>query len=455
MADDPLQSNDTHETPHTYIPQTQTQATPEPEPQTQQQLGQQQLLRRLRVVVTAPQKTGEGVAAHYVWQVSATDLDTARHSSVRRRFNDWLFLRDEMNYQLPGSILPAMPSRDPVKGKLAPEDFMEERRQGLQAFLTGIAQHRRLGRLPLLQQFLEATDAEWASVHAEAAARAAPGGGGLAESAQSMIRWVRTRAQGWQNSYTDTGRAMVGEADPSFEQTKTYVDALHQQLRVLHGRVGTVASNRREGGFTQSAFADNLRAVARTGREHATETSLADTSGAGAGASLAVALDHTADASALLAAATGPMVTEISAVAQTMDRLANEVVPVQEAMQYRASLLAAWQTCQADVAAAAERQSQAHAAGNAAAAETAHQEREQAAALEAAAHQRYDCCKTTMREELCAHDAQRQVELRRTLRSYLVSQLAAAEQAAKIYQEALDAVDSCVPAAEADTELSA
>ena len=30
---------------------------------------------------------------------------------------------------------------------------------------------------------------------------------------------MRTTTQGWQNSYTDTGRALVGEADPSFEAT--------------------------------------------------------------------------------------------------------------------------------------------------------------------------------------------------------------------------------------------
>eukprot|EP01043_Picozoa_sp_COSAG02_P024443 COSAG02_NODE_1335_length_13197_cov_5.830279_4_plen_479_part_00 len=454
--DDPLQRS---VEPEAYIPQPaidelmqqQQQVLAPPQP-----MGAAELpLRRLRIVVTTPQKAGDGVTAHYVWQVSTTDLDSARHSSVRRRFNDWLFLRDELNHCLPGSILPPMPSRDPVKGKLAPEDFMEERRQGLQTFLAGVAQHSRLARLAVLQQFLEATDAEWAAVHDGAAARAAPGGGGLAESAQSMIRWVRTRAQGWQNSYTETGRAMVGESDPTFEQTSDYVDALHHQLRALHGRTESVATNQRDAGFVQSVLADDLRALARTGRGGRAESGLADADAdadvAGrAGASAAVALEHTADACARLAAATGPTVSEIGAAAQTLDRLSSEVIPVQEAVQYRAGLLATWQTCQADVASAAERQNQAHAAGNAHAAQAAQQDREQAAALEADARQRYEGCVATMREDLRNYDERREAELRRALRGYLVAQLAAAEQAAKIYQEALDSIDSAkAPPAEA------
>jgi hypothetical protein len=323
---------------------------------------------------------------------------------------------------------------------------MEERRQGLQAFLDGVAQHSRLARLAVLHQFLEATDAEWAAVHEGATARAASGSGGLAESAQSMIRWVRTRAQGWQNSYTETGRAMVGESDPTFAQTSDYVDALHHQLRALHGRAESVAANRRDAGFVQSALADDLRALARTGRGGRAESGLADADAdadAGAdGASAAVALEHTADACARLAAATGATVSEISAAAQTLDRLSDEVIPVQEAVQYRGGLLATWQTCQADVASAAERQNQAHAGGNALAAQAAQQDREQAAALEADARQRYEGCVATMREELRSYDERREAQLRRALRGYLVAQLAAAEQAAKIYQEALDSIDS-------------
>jgi sorting nexin-1/2 len=447
MEDDPLRRSDVE--PASYIPQPAIDdlMQQQPPPRHDEELppppptAALAAVRRLRIVVTTPQKAGDGVTAHYVWQVSTTDLDTARHSSVRRRFNDWLFLRDELNHCLPGSILPPMPSRDPVKGKLAPEDFMEERRQGLQAFLAAVAQHSRLARLPALQQFLEATDAEWTAVHEKAAARAAPDGGGLAESAQSMIRWVRTRAQGWQNSYTDSGRAMVGESDPSFEQTSSYVDALHHQLSALHGRAQNVAANRRDAGFVQSALADDLRALARTGRGSGAESGLAD-AGGGVGASAAVALDHTADACARLASATGPTVSEISAAAQTVERMASEVIPVQEAVQYRAGLLAAWQTCQADVASAAERQNQAHAGGNALAAQAAQQAREQASALEADARQRYDGCVATMREELRSYDERREAELRRALRGYLVAQLAAAEQTAKIYQEALDKIDS-------------
>ena len=451
MEDDPLQRAEEPSAPASYIP------PPQPAPAIAELLQQEEAprvggggatvpRRRLRIVVTSPQKSGEGVGAHYLWQVSTTDLDTSRHSSVKRRYNDWLFLRDELNHSQPGSILPPMPGKNPVKGKLAPDDFMEERRQGLQAFLVALAEHGRLGRLAVLQRFLEATDADWAQVHADAEARDAPGGGGLAESAQSVIRWVRTTTQGWQNSYTDTGRALVGEADPSFEATKGYVDASRHQLGELHGRVGALAANRREAGFAHSALADDLRALARTGAGRGSPES------ARMGGSLAVTLDQSADACARLAAATGPMVSELSAVAEAMDGLAEGAVPVQEAVEYRAGLLAAWQTCQADVAAAEQQLGQAQAGGNPAAyVEAARQDRLRAGALEAAARQRYDGCVATMRDELRGYEERREHTLRRTLRSYLVAQLASAEQTARVYQEALDSIDMATTASTTTT----
>ena len=284
-------------------------------------------LRRLRIVVTQPTKEGEGVNAHVLWQVSATDLDTSRHSSVRRRYSDWLFLRGELNHHQPGSILPTMPGKNPLMGKpgIAPamDDMMESRRAGLQEFLTGVAQHARLGRLGVLQQFLEATDAEWAQCHAEAEARNGSGGT-LAGSAHSMIRWVRDTTQGWKNSYTDTGRAMVGETDPSFEVTKLYVDTLQHQLVNLHERIGGLASTARESGFAQNALADELRGLAQTERAHSGESATGGASppvggAAGVGA-LALTLEHTADACARLAAATGPAISSLTDVGDTVNR---------------------------------------------------------------------------------------------------------------------------------------
>ena len=87
-------------------------------------------------------------------------------------------------------------------------------------------------------------------------------------------------------------------------------------------------------------------------------------------------------------------------------------------------------------------QCQAQAGGNPAAyVEAARQDRLRAGALEAAARQRYDGCVATMRDELRGYEERREHTLRRTLRSYLVAQLASAEQTARVYQEALDSID--------------
>jgi hypothetical protein len=83
--------------------------------------------------------------------------------------------------------------------------------------------------------------------------------------------------------------------------------------------------------------------------------------------------------------------------------------------------------------------------------EAARQDRLRAGALEAAARQRYDGCVATMRDELRGYEERREHTLRRTLRSYLVAQLASAEQTARVYQEALDSIDMATTASTTTT----
>ena len=324
-----------------------------------------------RIVVSQPQKSADSVGAHYLWQVSSTDLETSRHSSVRRRYNDWLFLKSQLQREAAGAILPLLPEKNAVMGKLAQDEFMEARRRGLQAFLTGAAEHPLLGSLGVLDQFLESTDAEWSAV-----VSAAEEGSGLAESAHSMIRWVRDTTNKLQNSYTDSGRAQVSEADPSFKETEDYVKTLGAQLAALGQGVSALAAQARERGFADAAVGDGLRMLAQTERRRAEIAQAAATKGdalsppgpdltgssaddfvrrmtpggggseGGGGApeaGVALSLEHSADGCARLAATAASLSTTLATLGATFEEQAATTVAVQEAVDVRAALLAAWQ----------------------------------------------------------------------------------------------------------------
>ena len=439
-----------------------------------------------RIVVSQPQKSADSVGAHYLWQVSSTDLETSRHSSVRRRYNDWLFLKAQLQREAAGAILPLLPEKNAVMGKLAQDEFMEARRRGLQAFLTGAAEHPLLGSLGVLDQFLESTDAEWSAV-----VSAAEEGSGLADSAHSMIRWVRDTTNKLQNSYTDSGRAQVSEADPSFKETEDYVATLQAQLGALGQGVSALAAQARERGFAEAAVGDGLRMLAQTERRRAELAQAAATKGdalsppgpdltgrgggsegggGGAEAGVALSLEHSADGCARLAATAASLSATLATLGETFEEQAATTVAVQEAVDVRAALLAAWQvvlsfdptasqrrfsaasnrlfslqTCQSDVVSATDALRKARAGGDGVGAAKAQTELSAAEAAEAAARGRYNTCVRRMDEELVSYDRARHEVLRRTVRSLVVAGAGAAEQHARLWQEALSAIDAADP----------
>ncbi|GAA6041617.1 hypothetical protein JCM8097_007770 [Rhodosporidiobolus ruineniae] len=82
--------------------------------------------------------------------------------SARRRFHDFVFLREALVKDFPACVVPPLPDKhrmEYVIGDRFSPDFIERRRLDLERFLQRLARHPKLSRTELLQHFLEST--EW------------------------------------------------------------------------------------------------------------------------------------------------------------------------------------------------------------------------------------------------------------------------------------------------------
>lgn len=90
----------------------------------------------VRVRVVDPVKQGDGVNAFISFQVqniNRMDSFTRSHSTVVRRFSDFLWLASQLASEKPGSILPPLPERSPsAKVMRLSDEFIERRRQSLE-----------------------------------------------------------------------------------------------------------------------------------------------------------------------------------------------------------------------------------------------------------------------------------------------------------------------------------
>ncbi|BGP36290.1 intercellular trafficking and secretion [Rhodotorula kratochvilovae] len=82
--------------------------------------------------------------------------------SARRRFHDFVFLRDGLVKDFPASVVPPLPEKhrmEYVIGDRFSPEFIERRRVDLERFLQRLARHPKLSRTSIYQAFLESS--EW------------------------------------------------------------------------------------------------------------------------------------------------------------------------------------------------------------------------------------------------------------------------------------------------------
>ncbi|GAA5957376.1 hypothetical protein JCM21900_006879 [Sporobolomyces salmonicolor] len=108
----------------------------------------------------------EGTADMFVSYLvcAQTDLPTfaSKTPSARRRFQDFVFMRDALVKDFPACVVPPLPDKhrmEYVVGDRFGPEFIERRRVDLERFLQRVSRHHKLSRTAIFQNFLEST--EW------------------------------------------------------------------------------------------------------------------------------------------------------------------------------------------------------------------------------------------------------------------------------------------------------
>jgi sorting nexin-4 len=103
--------------------------------------------------------------AYVSYLVSATTnlpIYSAPNPSSRRRFQDFVFLREHLVKDFPACVVPALPDKhrlEYITGDRFGPEFMERRRLDLHRFLQRVGRHPTLQRSTLVRAFFEST--EW------------------------------------------------------------------------------------------------------------------------------------------------------------------------------------------------------------------------------------------------------------------------------------------------------
>ncbi|OZJ02576.1 hypothetical protein BZG36_04199 [Bifiguratus adelaidae] len=119
-------------------------------------------LVEMTITVTDPQKEVEKTESTHISYLvtTTTQLDTFHNPqcSVRRRFQDFVWLHETLEQDFPACVVPPLPEKhrlEYVTGDRFGPEFVNKRRISLQRFLERISRHPILQRSEHLQAFLE------------------------------------------------------------------------------------------------------------------------------------------------------------------------------------------------------------------------------------------------------------------------------------------------------------
>ncbi|KAI9489566.1 hypothetical protein BDB00DRAFT_770373 [Zychaea mexicana] len=118
------------------------------------------------ISIADPQKHTEGAQGTFITYLitTTTTLDTFASShprSVRRRFQDFVWLHNALLLEFPACIVPPLPEKhrlEYIKGDRFGSEFIDRRKISLQWFLNRIARHPEVQRSQFVRIFLESGD---------------------------------------------------------------------------------------------------------------------------------------------------------------------------------------------------------------------------------------------------------------------------------------------------------
>ncbi|KAI7856769.1 hypothetical protein BDC45DRAFT_502266 [Circinella umbellata] len=118
------------------------------------------------ISIADPQKHTDGAQGTFITYLitTVTSLDTfasAQPRSVRRRFQDFVWLHNALLLEYPAAIVPPLPEKhrlEYIKGDRFSSEFIDRRKMSLQWFLNRIARHPEIQQSQSVRVFLESGD---------------------------------------------------------------------------------------------------------------------------------------------------------------------------------------------------------------------------------------------------------------------------------------------------------
>lgn len=113
--------------------------------------------------VVDPVKQGDGIKAYVTYTVKTTsDIPSYNKSpyKVVRRYNDFVWLYEQLTLENEGYIIPPLPEKMAI-GRFSAE-FIEARRRGLEIFLNAVGKNLVLKKSKILKTFLTASGSSFA-----------------------------------------------------------------------------------------------------------------------------------------------------------------------------------------------------------------------------------------------------------------------------------------------------
>jgi sorting nexin-1/2 len=153
--------------------------------------------------------------------------------SVLRRYSDFVWLHDQLNFFHPGTIVPPLPEKQSV-GRFTPE-FVESRRRGIEKFMSRVTKHSILKETAVLASFLQADDAGFALCKEQYKQDRAAASG-------SMTNWLESKF-----TSLASGSASIEKtaADLKFDEVMQYIIQLETQMQGVSKHTSSLVKQNR------------------------------------------------------------------------------------------------------------------------------------------------------------------------------------------------------------------
>ena len=139
--------------------------------------------------------------------------------SVLRRYSDFVWLNEQLNFFNPGTIVPPLPEKQSV-GRFTPE-FVESRRRGIEKFMSRVTKHAILKDTSVLATFLQADDAAFSLCKEQYKQDRAAASGGVTNWIESKLTSLSTATPNLEKT----------AADIKFEEVMKYISQLETQMQ--------------------------------------------------------------------------------------------------------------------------------------------------------------------------------------------------------------------------------